>query len=804
MAPSSLDMLAQAFHSAADKFAASLLFDDLSALRAARLRVCAELSLRSAAEMEALAPVLKELFAKRRAIGLTSFPRTPTEEDAFRGHLAASGALGPLAAALFLSWHACEVGRIETAIAMPPPLRAIWAVLALELPGLMANDADADVLSAFLAELCPRIQGIIRGPVTAFDDLVDAFVSSAAFLQCYFSETNLRPLMSARAGILEDLSPQFGVGIDQCLPLVPLRDRLRIGFVCMGPVDNAEGTYLAAHMKHLDRTRFEVLLFSETARSGVLGDACASYCDRVVDLPEQVDAAISQIRACDLDIAILVNNVTAVVHVATILAAHRLARIQVSNLASPVTTGFRNVDFMLTGRFNEPEDAADHYTERLLYLPGASNCYDLAPLVGGQSAPVSRADHQIPADAVLFCSSATFYKLRPRVLTVWIEILRRVPNSYLLLMPFGSQWNGMYPAAALADMVRERCAHVGIAPARIVIAPAVPTVADLQAVMKLADVFLDSFPFSAATSMYDPLCAGLPYVARSGLYSRGLHSAAILEEAGLFDWISTSDEDYIARATTLGLNTARRAAAKARMEALRAEGPPMTDTAAFGAKLSAAIEVLRDDWNARAARIRALAPPEMKERIGVLAKKAAARLGPWGDLEMVQTLVAPYLRASGPGTMLDVGARTGAMSIPLLREGWRSVMFEPDPRCHSEMDRLAAAFPGRARHEKAAVSPIDGETFTFHLANAPGLSGFSPSPLAASAASVNVPTVNLSAYAAREGLQDIHFIKIGAEGHDLAILERLDIAAMRPRLVMAEFGEHFTGQSRAHVMAAMT
>ena len=581
-APSTLEAPAQAFQRAAQTFAASITIDDLTALRAARLRMCSELGARTAAEVEQSAPILSDVFAQRRAVGLTSFRRTPAEDEAFERHRAASraGATGHLFAALLLSWHACEVDEIGAAIALPPGLRPIWATLAFEMPDLMAHDADADVLAAFLTELCQKVQEIIRGPLTAAEDLIDAFMSGTAFLQCYFSETNLRPLMRARAGILEDLSARFGMGVDQCLPLVPLRDRMRIGFITLGPTDNPEGAYLSAHLKHLDRTRCEVLLFSATARAGVLGQACAAVCDRVVDLPEQVDAAISHIRAFDLDLAILVNNVTASVHVVTILAAHRLARIQVMNLASPVTTGFRNVDVMLTGQFNEPEGASDHYTERLLYLPGASNCYDLAPLAGGESAAVSRAVHGIPADAVLFYSSATFYKVRPRVLTAWVEILRRIPNSYLMLMPFGSKWGGMHPAAALADMLRERCADAGIAPGRIVVAPAVPTVADLHATMRLADVFLDTFPFSAATSMYDALCAGLPYVARTGLYSRGLHSAAILEEAGLFDWISTSDEDYIARAATLGLSTARRAAAKARMQALLAEGPPVTDTAA--------------------------------------------------------------------------------------------------------------------------------------------------------------------------------------------------------------------------------
>jgi FkbM family methyltransferase len=191
------------------------------------------------------------------------------------------------------------------------------------------------------------------------------------------------------------------------------------------------------------------------------------------------------------------------------------------------------------------------------------------------------------------------------------------------------------------------------------------------------------------------------------------------------------------------------------------------------------------------------------ERISALSLKAAARLGFWGDLDMLQAIVAPYLRAGGPGTLLDVGACMGAMSAPLLHEGWRAVMFEPDPRCHEQIARLTAAFPVQARLEKCAVATDGRQTVTFHLANAPGLSGLSQSPFQGDAAIIEVPAIALSAYVAREGLHDVRFIKIDAEGYDLAILDSLDFKTLRPRLVMVEFGEHFPGQGRAEVTAAM-
>jgi hypothetical protein len=68
---------------------------------------------------------------------------------------------------------------------------------------------------------------------------------------------------------------------------------------------------------------------------------------------------------------------------------------------------------------------------------------------------------------------------------------------------------------------------------------------------------------------------------------------------------------------------------------------------------------------------------------------------------------------------------------------------------------------------------------------------------------VDVGAAGLARYVARNGLFDVDFIKIDAEGHDLAILESLDFGAVAPRMIMVEFGDQFAAQDRAAVEAAL-
>src|SRR5262249_9098111 len=77
------------------------------------------------------------------------------------------------------------------------------------------------------------------------------------------------------------------------------------------------------------------------------------------------------------------------------------------------------------------------------------------------------------------------------------------------------------------------------------------------------------------------------------------------------------------------------------------------------------------------------------------------------------------------------------------------------------------------------------------------------SPFAADVVTVNLSAIALASYVARNGLFDVDFIKIDAEGHDLAILDGIDFAKIAPRLVMVEFGDTFAGQDRATIEGAI-
>jgi FkbM family methyltransferase len=741
--------------------------------------------------------------------GVRGLDRSASDDDLFvRAQKALASApddraAAPALAAVLLAWHAFELETLPRLAAIPVGLRPVWLSFLCELPQAFVHPGDGERFAHYLRRLSENIQQHLRATADSVDDVVSAFFGCAAFMQGYFNELNLRGVMRARGAIIEDLTTRSGGVLEQLRVAAPCAPRPRIGFVALQLGDGTETTALAAHMERLDRNRFDVRLYSVGAPAGKIGALCRAAAEVYAQLPANVAAAVARLRNENLDMAVFCTNLTAGNHLLTQVAAHRVARIQATTIASPVTTGLRNMDVMLSGELNETEESPSHYTEHLALMPGALNCYPFDYMLEGLQppGPVMRAAHRIPDDAVLFLSTANFYKIVPELSEQWLRILAQVPGSYLMLMPFNPNWSNSYPVFSFHTRLRAQAAAAGVSTDRIHIHPAVPTIAHLHRIMEIADVYLDAFPFSGACSLYDALYVGLPIVARSGTVCRSRHSKAILQEAGLGDWAASDAAGYVDRAVALGRDAARRRAERARAEDSRRDGLKLSDTAGFAAKLMPVLDRLCADWNARVEALHALGPAAQAQRVAALVPEAAAEQRGFSDRDLVVQVVLPYLRAGGSRRLIDVGACVGALSGPFLAEGWQTVMFEPDPRCHPTLAALAEGHPGQVRVENAAVTADRDGSVLFHIAGAPGLSGLSHSPYAADLATRDVPSRALAPYIARNGLFDVDFVKIDAEGHDFAILEGLDFGRVAPRLMMVEFGEQFAGQDRAAVEA---
>lgn len=421
------------------------------------------------------------------------------------------------------------------------------------------------------------------------------FAEKANFIPLYFNEDNLKGIYQKRAKIIELYLKNRNLPIEYEFAERSLqRQKIRLGILAYHFGVQTETFATLPIYKYLNRDLFEVILFPIKMSNHRLERYCAGHSDELIILPNNLQEQVQTIREADLDILFISTNLTAVTHQITLLASHRLARIQIVDANSPVSTGMRYIDYYISSKLSEPqENAQSHYTEKLITLDVPPQCFDFATeeqIVATTS--VSRDSLGIDPNAVVYISGANFYKILPEVELTWTKIINQVPNSVLVLYPFNPNWSSSYPVTAFRKRINNTLAKYGLSEERLIILNPAPNRADVQERLKLADVYLDSYPYSGMTSLIDPLQVDLPSIVLEGKTSRSQKGASLLRSLQVTDLITDNEESYIQLAVKLGTNPELRKQKSDRIKQKMQQNPSFLDSRSYSAQMGALFQQL--------------------------------------------------------------------------------------------------------------------------------------------------------------------------------------------------------------------
>ncbi len=681
--------------------------------------------------------------------------------------------------------------------AVPRPLLADCARYLFAAPALLLEPGEAERFARHVEGMLTTLEqapASVQGPV---DELL---FPSLDVVQSYFSEHDLSGLMRARARLLERHLRRLGFVLEHLFaPRREPRDRIHLGLLAPAYGPNAEGAYALAHLAALDRARFHVTLYALHSDGNHVEQKCRALVDDFVQLPTALGPQVARVRGDDLDLFLLMSNVSTVTSNVLLMAAHRLARVQATSMAPPVTTGLSHMEHFVSAEMNESEGSQAHYTERLWKMPLAINHYAFDDEPPSEAAPV-RAQLGLTDDNVVYFSGANFYKIIPEQTCTWARILDQVPGSVLLLMPFNRNWRAHYPEFAFKRRLVRDFDTVGVDPQRVCILDPVATRGDLLNVLRLADVYLDPFPFAGACSMFDPLQLGMPAVARAGRTARSSHGAAMLRRMDADDLVAHDEVEYIRLAVELGRDPQKRTALRTRLQQRLERGNPALDSAELGRQLNPVLEAMA----ATAEHLETLPAlqRELQRRAPTLHQRRVRGLS---DLGLVRTLILPAFPSPAPAAplhMVDVGACYGEIAAMFLRHGWTADLYEPDPACRQVIAQATAEFSEHTWLHPVAVSQQAREQVPFHKAETDGLSGLQPSPYGKTQTVLQVPVVRLDEHLRGLGRTRVDFLKIDTEGQDLLVLASHDFAALPPRLVLVEVDTEFAPQTHERIRQA--
>jgi predicted O-linked N-acetylglucosamine transferase (SPINDLY family) len=262
---------------------------------------------------------------------------------------------------------------------------------------------------------------------------------------------------------------------------------------------------------------------------------------------------------------------------------NRVAPVQMSYLGFLGTTGSDCIDYIIADEEIIPKQSQKFYTEKIAYLP-SYQVNDSRRTISNRE--FTKSELGIPENAFVYCCFNNNFKILPETFISWMRILKNVSSSVLFLF-VGNEY--------AQNNLQQEAIKYGVDPSRLIFGGRLPP-AEYLARYKVADLFLDTFPYNAGTTASDSLWAGVPVLTRQGETFSSRVASSLLKAIGLPELITTTIEDYEALACELGNNPALLGEMKAKLRIHRGT-MPLFDTIGFARNIERLYIAAHDQFN---------------------------------------------------------------------------------------------------------------------------------------------------------------------------------------------------------------
>ena len=358
--------------------------------------------------------------------------------------------------------------------------------------------------------------------------------------------------------------------------------RLRLGFISPDLARHPVGVFLVRVLENLSQEQYETICYSDRIVKDDLTLRLQAATTRWRDVIGISDQRLAeQIRADRIDILFDLSGHAA--HNRLLVFARKPAPIQITWIGYEGTTGLAAMDYLLADRHVVPQGTEHYYRERVLRMPEGYLCYDPP----GAAPPVGPP----PSLAKRYASFGSFNnpaKIRPEVVAVWAEILRRAPTARLVL-----KYRGLGDPTVKRRYLDLFAAH-DVEPQRLELLP-FSSYAEYLATYHQVDVALDPFPFSGSVTTCDALWMGVPVVSCPGETFASRHSLSHLSSVGLTETIARDLNEYVELAVSLAGDQPRLAALRAGLRQ-RMAASPLCDGKRFATNFMSMLHDVWEQW----------------------------------------------------------------------------------------------------------------------------------------------------------------------------------------------------------------
>lgn len=295
---------------------------------------------------------------------------------------------------------------------------------------------------------------------------------------------------------------------------------------------------------HIDRSRFEVHSFHMGGTVDAWTDDVRKLSDSYVRCTS-IASMVERLNRAELDVLVFpelgMNSQTFV------LSQMRFCQVQCQMLGHPITSGSQNVDYVLSSDLMEPEYGQDHYTEKLVRLPGlgVTYTYRYEKIVG------SKTGFGLGEDDVVFFSPQSVFKYLPENDDLFARIALKVDKAKFVFISPGDRQGSL---RVFRKRLSDAFAQHGLDADDHVVFIGPQGKERFMRACNMADLFIDNPSWSGHNTILDALHSHTRVVAMRGDMMRKSHGSAILDHLGLNEYIAESKDAFVEKCVQVVTN----------------------------------------------------------------------------------------------------------------------------------------------------------------------------------------------------------------------------------------------------------
>jgi predicted O-linked N-acetylglucosamine transferase (SPINDLY family) len=221
----------------------------------------------------------------------------------------------------------------------------------------------------------------------------------------------------------------------------------------------------------------------------------------------------------------------------------RVAPIQVNYLGYPGTMASKSIDYIVSDNVVISKSNKEFFNEKIVYLPNSYPPNDKKKIISEKI--FVRTEFGLKDDQFVFCCFNNNFKITPIIFDVWMKILSRANNSVIWLL----EKNFL-----VSKNLKKEAEKRGVSSTRLIFSKRIDLRPEYLARQRLADLFLDTFPYNAHSTSCDALFMGLPVLTLIGNSFQSRIGASLLYSVGISELIAKNLKEYEDLAVELATN----------------------------------------------------------------------------------------------------------------------------------------------------------------------------------------------------------------------------------------------------------